>query len=59
MLKMLNSFIRSKLDYCSIISNPDKKEEIDKIERIQRNLIGKIKGLKGKNYHDTLNIKAI
>ena len=42
-----------------LIWNPDKKEEIDKIERIQRNLIGKIKGLKGKNYHDTLNIKAI
>ena len=34
MLKMFNSFICSKLDYCSIIWNPDKKEEIDKIERI-------------------------
>ena len=48
MMKMFNSFIRSKLDYCSLIWNPDKKEEIDKIERIQRNFTSKISGLEGK-----------
>ena len=53
---MFNSFIRSKLDYCSIIWNPDKKEEIDKIERIQRNFTSKIKGLEEKNYHERLRI---
>ena len=46
----------SKLDYCSIIWNPDKKEEIVKIERIQRNFISKIKGLEEKNYHERLKI---
>merc|ERR1712025_1087588 len=56
MLKMFNSFIRSKLDYCSIIWNPDKKEEIDKIERIQKNFTSKIKGLEEKNYHARLRI---
>ena len=56
MLKMFNSFIRSKLDYCSIIWNPDKKEEIDKIERIQKNFTSKIKGLEEKNYHERLRI---
>ena len=56
MLKMFNSFICSKLDYCSIIWNPDKKEEIDKIERIQRNFTSKIKGLEEKNYHERLRI---
>merc|ERR1711962_1450580 len=56
MLKMFNSFIRSKLDYCSIIWNPDKKEEIDNIERIQRNFTSKIKGLEEKNYHERLRI---
>ena len=40
-LKMFNSFICSKLEYCSIIWNPDKKEEIYKKERIQRNFISK------------------
>ena len=53
---MFNSFIHSKLDYCSIIWNPDKKEEIDKIERIQRNFTSKIKGLEEKNYHERLKI---
>ena len=48
MMKMFNSFIRSKLDYCSLIWNPDKKEEINKIERIQRNFTIKIRGLEGK-----------
>ena len=40
-LKMFNSFICSKLEYCSIIWNPDKKEEIYKMERIQRNFTSK------------------
>ena len=53
---MFNSFIRSKLNYCSIIWNPDKKEEIDKIERIQKNFTSKIKGLEEKNYHERLRI---
>ena len=56
MMKMFNSFIRSKLDYCCLIWNPDKKEEIDKIERIQRNFTSKIKGLEEKNYHERLEI---
>ena len=40
-LKMFNSFICSKLEYCSIIWNLDKKEEIYKMERIQRNFTSK------------------
>merc|ERR1712240_700596 len=33
-----------------------KKEEIDKIERIQRNFTIKIKGLEENNYHERLRI---
>ena len=40
-LKMFNSFICSKLEYCSIIWNLDKKEEFYKMERIQRNFTSK------------------
>ena len=54
MLKMFNSFIRSKLDYCSMVWNPHKKEEIDKIERIQRNFTSKITGLEQMDYHERL-----
>ena len=36
MMKMINWFIRSKLNYCCLILNPVKKEGIDKIERTQK-----------------------
>ena len=54
MLKMFKSFIHSKLEYCSMIWNPHKKEEIDKIERIQQNFTSKIKGLEQMDYHERL-----
>ena len=54
MMKMFNSYIRSKLDYCCLIWNPVKKEDIGKIERIQRSFIAKIKGLEKMDYHERL-----
>ena len=56
MMKMFNSYIRSKLDYCCLIWNPVKKEDIDKIERIQRSFAAKIKGLEEMDYHKRLEI---
>ena len=49
-MMMFNSYIRSKLDYCSLIWNPHKKEEIDKIERIHQNFTSKIRGLEQMDY---------
>ena len=54
MVEMFNSYIRSKLDYCSLVWTPHKREEIDKIEGIQRNFTSKIKGLEQMNYHERL-----
>ena len=56
MMKMFNSYIRSKLDYYYLIWNPVKKEDIDKIERIQRSFTAKIKGLEEIDYHERLEI---
>merc|ERR1711913_247521 len=56
MMKMFNSFIRSKLDYCSLIWNPVKKEDIDKIERVQGYFMVKIRGLEGMDYYVRLEI---
>ena len=56
MMKMFNSFIRSKLDYCCLIWNPVKKEDIDKIERVQRSFTARIRGLEEMDYHERLKI---
>lgn len=57
-MKMLNSSIHSTLDYCCLIWNSE-KEDIDKIERIQRSFTSKNKGLEGKNYHKKIEILTL
>ena len=42
------------MEYCSLIWNPHKKEDIDRIERIQKNFTSKISGLGEVNYHKRL-----
>ena len=54
MLKMFNSYVRSKVEYCSVIWNPWKKEDIDRLERIQKNFTSKIKGMENLDYHERL-----
>ena len=54
MIKMFNSYVRSKLEYCSLVWNLWKKEEIDKIERVQKNFTSKIEGMEKLNYHQRL-----
>ena len=54
MMKMFNSYVRSKIEYCSLIWNPQKKEDIDRLERIQKSFTSKISGLEEMNYHDRL-----
>ena len=45
MMTMSNSYIRSKIEYCSLILALWKKEDIDKLERIHKNLTYKMKVL--------------
>ena len=54
MVKMFNSYVRSKVEYCSLVWNPWKKEDIDKLERIQKSFTSKIEGLEKLNYHERL-----
>ncbi|MCP4252991.1 MAG: hypothetical protein GY775_06210, partial [Candidatus Scalindua sp.] len=54
MMTMFNSYIRSKMEYCCLIWNPQKKDDIDRIERIQKNFTSKISGLEEVNYHERL-----
>ena len=54
MTTMFNSYVRSRLEYCSLVWNPWKKEDIDKLERVQKNFTSKIVGLEKLNYHQRL-----
>ena len=54
MIKMFNSYLRSKLEYCCIVWSPNKQQFINKIEDIQRVFTRKIDGMEGLNYHERL-----
>ena len=45
MIKVFNSYLRSRLEYCSLVWNPWKKEDIDQLERVQKNFLSNIEGL--------------
>ena len=54
MMRMFNSYIKSKLEYCSLIWSPCHQREINKLERIQKSFTSKITGLEQLNYHQRL-----
>ena len=54
MMRMFNTYIKSKLEYGSLVWSPSNQTEINKIERIQRNFTSKIEGLESLNYHERL-----
>ena len=53
-MKLYNSHMRSKAEYCCIVWSPLHKKEISRLERIQKGFSKKIEGLEGKNYHQRL-----
>ena len=54
MIKMFNSYLKSKLEYCCIIGSPNQEQYINKIEDIQRIFTRKIDGMEGLDYHGRL-----
>ncbi|CAL4069513.1 unnamed protein product [Meganyctiphanes norvegica] len=54
MMRMFNSYIKSKLEYCSLVWSPWHQNEINKLERIQKNFTSKIYGLDQLDYHQRL-----
>ena len=54
MIRMFNSYIKSKLEYCSIVWSPIEQKGINDIENIQRTFTKKIEGMEELNYHQRL-----
>ena len=54
MLQLFNTYIKSRLEYCSIVWSPTSQEFINKIERIQKSFTAKIEGMENKDYHERL-----
>ena len=54
MLTLFNAYIKSKLEYCSIIWSPTTQGDINKLERIQKYFTSRIEGMEDKNYHQRL-----
>ena len=54
MLTLFNTYIRSRLEYCSIVWSPTTQGDINKIERIQKSFTSRIEGLENMNYHQRL-----
>ena len=54
MIRMFNSYIKSKLEYCSLVWSPWHQKEINKLERIQKKITSKIEGLEQLDHHQRL-----
>ena len=54
MIRMFNSYLKSKLEYCCIVWSPNEQQYINKIEDIQRIFTRKIDGMEGLDYHERL-----
>ena len=58
MIKLFNSYIKSKLEYCCVIWSPSAwdrgQDRINMIEKIQQTFTKKIEGLENLDYHQRL-----
>ena len=54
MITLFNTYIRSRLEYCSVIWSPTTQADINRIERIQKSFTSRIEGLENMNYHERL-----
>ena len=54
MIKMFNTYIKSKLEYCCIVWSPVQQTYIYELEKIQKTFTSKINGMEGLDYHQRL-----
>ena len=54
MLKMFNTYIKSKMEYCCIVWSPVRQKWIYELEKIQKTFTSKINGMEELDYHERL-----
>ena len=54
MMKLFQSYIKSRLEYCCVVWSPTAQTEINEIERIQKTFTKKLDGMENLNYHERL-----
>ena len=54
MLKILNTYIKSKLEYCCVVCSPVRQKWIYELEKIQKSFTSKIKDMEHLDYHERL-----
>ena len=54
MIKMFNSYVRSKMEYCSMVWSPVEQKWIEEMEKIQKNFTKKIEDMENLDYHQRL-----
>ena len=54
MLQLFSTYIRSRLEYCSIVWSPTAQGDINKLERLQKSFTARIDGMENLNYHQRL-----
>ena len=56
MMTLYKTYVRSQLEYCSILWHPQTVDDIEVIEGVQRTFTSKIVGLSDKNYWERLEV---
>ena len=54
MLRMFNTYIKSKMEYCCIVWSPVSHTWIFELEKVQKNFTSKINGMEELDYHERL-----
>ena len=59
MLTLFKSLVLPHIEYCCIIWNPHKQQEISLIESVQRHFTCKLEGMEDYNYYNNYNLIII
>ena len=54
MMKLFNTFIKSKMEYCCVVWSPYQQNLINQLENVQRTFTSRIEGIQELDYHERL-----